>query len=67
MQTNNPFSCWLSGIPTVSTDKRYWHHFLSEQYDKQALILEELKINVFIQISPLSFSEVGAVVSITRR
>jgi DEAD/DEAH box helicase len=46
MRTDNPFSCWLFGIITVSTDKRYRHHFLSEQCDKQAEILEELKIYV---------------------
>lgn len=46
MSSNNPFSCWLSSIITVSADQRYRHHFLSEQCDKQAIIFEELKVYV---------------------
>src|SRR6266851_3905585 len=46
MPTDNTFSCWLSGIITVSADQQYRHHFLSEQYEKQTVILEELKVYV---------------------
>lgn len=46
MSNNNRFSCWLVGAITVSNNKQYWHQCLYEQCDRQAEILEELRIYV---------------------
>lgn len=46
MSLSNPFSSWLTSSVTVSTDRHYWHHYLVEQPEKQADILEELQLYV---------------------